>query len=188
MLNLRLRPSTSIRSLARRATAAAALFGLAVLGSACSGSPAGPDTLTAGRRVETGSGGGTLCKPPFCGVVGRIEIIAGGGSLNGPSVAAGSTVDFKVTSEEITGTGRFDGGRDNNASLSFSVTGETATIDFIWFDNGHQIFEAKDVTAPATVTLIADKACTSGTLVETIITATLENFGNTTITERHCAQ
>ena len=190
MLNHRLRPSTSIRSFALRATAGAALLGAAVLSGACSGSPAAPGTLSAGRRVETGSGGGTLCKPPFCGVFGRIEIIAGGGSLNGPSVAAGTSANFKITSDELTGTGRFDGGRNNNASLSLTVKGEIATIDFIGFDDGHQTFEDKNVTAPATVTVtpIDTKTCTSGLLVETTITATFENFGRTTIIESHCAQ
>jgi hypothetical protein len=186
MLNFRLRPSTSIRSLALRATAAAALVGVAVLGSACSGSPAAPGSLSAERRVETGSGGGTLCPPGICtGFDGRIEVIAGGGSLNGPTL--GSQVGTEATrfqlTARMTGTGRFDHG-----FISFSVERDTAIINAIWFSSEDRVYEDTGVTAPATVALIADKACASGTLVETTITATFENFGKTTITERHCAQ
>jgi hypothetical protein len=186
MLMLRLRPSTSIRSLARRATAAAALVGVAVLGSACSGSPAAPGSLSAERRVETGSGGGTLCPPTICtGFDGRIEIIAGGGSLSGPTVGSQVGTEasrFQLTSQ-MTGTGRFDHG-----FISFSVERETATINAIWYSSEDRVYEDTGVTAPATVALIDDKACASGMLVETTITAMFENFGKTTITEKHCAQ
>ena len=185
MLNLRLRPSTSIRALALRATAAAALIGVAALGSACSGSPSAPGSLSAERRVQTGSGGGTLCPPGICtGFNGRIEIIASGGTLNGPTVGGqlGDASRFSLTSR-MNGTGRFD-----NGFIDLSVERDSAFVRAIWFSAGDRVYQDVEKTVPATVTEVADKACESGTLIETAITATFENFGRTTITERHCAQ
>ena len=186
MLNLRVRPSTSIRSFVLRATAGAALLGIAVASSACSGSPSAPGTLSAERRVQTGSGGGTLCPPGVCtGFNGRIEIVASGGSLNGPTVGGqlGSDAARFTLTARLKGSGRFDDG-----FIDLSVERESAFVRAIWYSSGTRIFQDTEKTVPATVTEVADKACDSGTLIETSITATFENFGRTTITERHCAQ
>ena len=174
-----------IRSLVLRATAAVAVAGLALASGACSGSPSAPGSLSAERRVQTGSGGGTLCPPGICtGFNGRIEIIASGGTLNGPTVGGqlGDATRFSLTSH-MKGTGRFD-----NGFIDVSVERDSAVVRAIWYSSGGRVFQDTEKTVPATVTEVADKACDSGTLIETTITATFENFGRTTITERHCAQ
>jgi hypothetical protein len=185
MLNLRLRPPTSIRSRALRATAVVALLGVGVVSGACSGSPSAPGTLSAERRVQTGSGGGTLCPPGVCtGFDGRIEIVAGGGSLNGPTVGGQVGTDparFTLTAR-MNGAGRFDSG-----FIDLSVERDSAFVRAIWYSSGGRIYQDTEKTVPATVTEVAEKACESGTLIETTISATFENFGQTTITERHCA-
>jgi hypothetical protein len=188
MLNLRSRPSSSIRSLALRAGAAAALIGVAALGSACSGSPSAPGSvLSAGRRVQTGSGGGTLGPCVLCEPIsGRIEIVSVRGTLNGPTdgwETKSESRPFELTST-LKGEGTFESG-----FIKFSVEGETATIALLQLTSNGQIFENTNVKVPATVTEVADASCTtrSGTLVVTTITTPLENLGRTTITERHCA-
>ena len=162
------------------------LLGVAVVSGACSGSPSAPGTLSAERRVQTGSGGGTLCPPGICtGFDGRIEIIAGGGSLDGPTVGEQVGTDparFTLTAR-MTGSGRFDSG-----FIDLAVERESAFVRAIWYSSGTRIYQDTGKTVQATVTEIADKGCDSGTLIETTISATFENFGRTTITERHCAQ
>jgi len=187
MLNLGLRPSTSIRSLVLRATAGAALLGIAVASSACSGSPSAPGTLSAERRVETGSGGGTLCPGIVCeGINGRIEIVSNRGSLNGST--GGSQVGSEPTRFQLTSTLKGDGEQLEGGFISFTVERDTATISTIWFRSHGQIFENTNVTAPASIREVADTSCRSGLLIVTTITTTLENLGKTTITEQHCAQ
>jgi len=186
MLNLRLRTFTSIRSLVLRATAGAALFGIAVAGSACSGSPSAPGTLSAERRVETGSGGGTFCPGIVCeGVTGRIEIVSNRGSLNGST--GGSQVGSEPTRFQLSSTLK-GSGQLEDGFISFTVEQDTATISTIWFRSHGQIFENTNVTAPASIRQVADTSCRSGLLIVTTITTTLENLGKTTITEQHCAQ
>jgi hypothetical protein len=185
MLNLRLRPFPSIRSLVVRATAVAAVLGAAVVSSACSGSPSAPGTLSAERRVETGSGGGTFCPGIVCeGITGRIEIVSNRGSLNGStggSQVGSEPARFQLTSN-LKGAGQIEDG-----FISFTVERDTATISTIWFRSHGQIFENTNVTAPASVREISDSSCRSGRLIVTTITTTLENLGKTTITEQHCA-
>ena len=185
MLNSRLRSSTSIRSLLLRATAGAALLGAAVVSGACSGSPSAPGSLSAERRVETGSGGGTFCPGVVCeGITGRIEIVSNRGSLNGST--GGSQVGNEPERFQLTSTLK-GAGQLSDGFISFTVERDTATISTIWFSSHGQIFEDTNVTAPATVREVADSSCRSGIMVVTTITATLENLGKTTITEQHCA-
>lgn len=186
MLNLRLRPSTSIRSHTLRATAVVALLGIGVVSTACSGSPSAPDPLSAERRVQTGSGGGTFCPGIVCeGITGRIEIVSNRGSLNGST--GGSQVGSEPTRFQLTSTLTGDGGQLEDGFISFTVERDTATITTIWFRSHGQIFENTNVTAPASVREVADTSCRSGRLIVTTITTTLENLGKTTITEQHCA-
>ena len=185
MLNLRSRTSPSNGPLALRATAVTALLVGAVIASACSGSPSAPGALTAERRVQTGSGGGTFCPGVVCEEIsGRIEIVAVRGSLNGPTggTQVGSEPARFQLSSTLKGAGQFDDG-----FISFSVERDTATISTISFRSHGQIFENTNVTAPASIREVADPSCGSGVLVVTTITTTLENLGRTTITEQHCA-
>ena len=185
MLNLRLLSSTSIRSRALRATAVVALLGIAAVSGACSGSPSAPGTLSAERRVQTGSGGGTFCPGVVCeGINGRIEIVSNRGSLNGST--GGSQVGSEPKRFQLTSTLKGDGQLEDGF-ISFTVERDTATISTIWFRSHGQIFENTNVTAPASIREVADTSCRSGVSIVTTITTTLENLGKTTITEQHCS-
>lgn len=175
------------RARVARTAAAVALMTAAMITGGCSGSPAGPGgVLTAGRRVQDGGAGGSLCVISNCPAFkGRVEITAGGGSLNGETsgVLGDSLTTFRFTSP-LTGSGRF-----TNGYIDLQVNGDSAVVNNLWFSNGAQIFQDKGKTVPATVVTgekcLVDKDI-PGTLVTTTITATFENFGNTTIVESHC--
>jgi hypothetical protein len=184
MLKVSTRIGTSTR--AGRITGIMAIAAAAIVGVACSGSPAGPGVLSSDRRVQDGGGGGTLCTVGTCpGFAGRVQITAGGGSLAGDTtgVNEGSQTVFRFTSRP-TGTGRFTEGL-----IDLHVDGDSALVNNLWVTNGKQVFQDKGKTVPATVAV--GEKCTldrgdPGVLVQTTIEATFENLGNTTIVEQHC--
>jgi len=158
-----------------------ALVGAAIIGTACSGSPAGPGVLSSDRRVQDGGGGGTLV-PGFSG---HVELTAGGGTLSGNTAGEnlGSNSVFKIQGV-LTGTGRFKTG-----FIDLQVNGTSAVVNNLWYSDGRQVFQDAGKTVPATVEV--GGKCTldrgePGVLVQTTINATFENFGNTTIVEQHC--
>jgi hypothetical protein len=158
-----------------------ALVATAIVGTACSGSPAGPGVLSSDRRVQDGGGGGTLLP----GFTGHVEITAGGGTLSGNTEGAnqGSNTVFEFKGV-LTGTGRFDSG-----FIDLQVNGTSAVVQNLWYSDGRQTFQDKGKTVPATVEV--GGKCTldrgePGLLVQTTINAAFENFGNTTIVEQHC--
>ena len=181
-------PFVSLKSRVARPIAAAALVTMAVIAAGCSGSPAGPGgVLTAGRRVQDGGAGGTICVRTNCVLAkGNVVITAAGGSLaGGTSVELGDDLTtFRFTST-LTGRGRFVSGY-----IDLRVNGDSADVDNLWFSNGVQTFQDKGKTVPATVVTgekcQIEKSDTPGTSVTTTITATFENFGPTTIVETHC--
>jgi len=187
MVKTRMYPSAALRVTRRRTAALAALVGAALVGAACSGSPTAPDVLMSGRRVLTGSGGGTLCTPPQCeGFEGTVRVTAAGGTLFGTTEGEplGGPASFTVFARDLKGTGRFETG-----FLNVSVEGDSALIGAIWYQSAGGIFEVTQKTVPATVevTSVDTRECASGTRVTTTIVTTLENFGRTTIVETHCA-
>jgi len=164
-----------------------ALIATALAGAACSGSPAGPGVLSAGRRVQDGGGGGTLCPPGTCpGFDGRVTLTAGGGTLSGTTtgVIEGAEDAFRFTSQ-LTGTGRFKTG-----FLDIQVTGDTALVNNLWYSNGSQVFQDKGDTVSAVVTrgekCLIGRDMVPGVIVQTTIQAVFENFGQATIVEEHC--
>ena len=178
-------------------TAAAVVLIVAGLGVACSGSPTSPDAITAGRRVQTGSGGGTFCPGnPCIGINGRIEIVAANGTLQGTTggtQASGNPSSFDVTSH-LFGSGRFDDGMVDekepaaNGFVRITVDRDAAIIHPIWYSVSGRIYEDSQTNGRSSVRLIDDPVtCRSGVLVETTIVANLQNFGRTTIVETHCA-
>ena len=188
MVKARILSSAAVRVMLRRTAPLAVLVGAALLGAACSGSPTAPDVLMSGRRVQTGSGGGTLCTPPQCeGFEGTVRITAGGGTLSGKTEGEplrGDPASFTVFARDLKATGRFQTG-----FLNLSVDGDSAVIGAIWYQSAGGIFEVTQKTVPATVDVasVGTRECASGTKVTTTIVTTLENFGRTTIVETHCA-
>jgi hypothetical protein len=173
-------------TLARRLVSATIALALCALAAACSGTPASPtDTRSSERRVLTGGAGGTFCPPEACeGFTGRIEIVAGGGTLHGPTLGAqlGDEITrFELTSR-LTGTGRFGEG-----FIDAVFDRESATVRTIWYsgDSG-QILQATNQSGTPEYTTVDEKSCESGVLLVTTLTVTLENLGRTTIVERHC--
>jgi hypothetical protein len=134
--------------------------------------------------VLTGGGGGStspVCEPvELCG---RVEVRAAGGTLSGTTdvaMDALSPTTFSFTAP-LTGTGRFRTG-----FISVDVNGDTALINEIVYESANGAFGETAKIAPALVTVTPD-GCTDGrTRVETTITTTIQNFGPTTIRERHC--
>jgi len=173
--------------LTSRAALITALVAATLAGAACSGSPAGPGVLSAGRRVQDGGGGGTLCPPGTCpGFEGKVTLTAGGGTLTGSTtgVIEGAADAFRFTSQ-LTGTGRFKTG-----FLDIQVTGDTALVNNLWYSNGSQVFQDKGDTVSAVVTrgekCQIGRDMIAGTIVQTTIEGVFENFGPTTIVEEHC--
>lgn len=164
----------------------AGLFALAVLGTACSGSPTAPGTLSSERRVQTGGGGGTLC-PGACGLSGYVELQAKKGTLSGSSIGSQpgrEPVPFVFTARL---TGKGDG--YDEGFVDIAVASNTATINVAWYSTDGKVFQDTSVTTtPRIIQRPTDaKDCASGILVETTLNAKLQNFGNTTIVETHCA-
>lgn len=160
------------------------LVALALAMAACNGSPTGPGLVSSERRVQTGGGGGTFC--PDCSPLGRVEIVAGGGVLNGQTIGAQVGADYTAFhfTSHLEGRGRFDTG-----FVDIEVRDGSALIRQISYTKDGRIYQDADVTAPALVREIRDDACApTGVMVETTIRVTLENFGRTTIAERHCAR
>ena len=159
---------------------------LCALAAACSGTPTSPTNLgTSERRVLTGGAGGTLCPPPICtGFNGRIEIVAGGGTLHGPSLGGqvgDETTRFELTSR-LTGTGRFTEG-----FIDVIFERESATVRTVWFKGASgQVMQSTDRSGTPVYTETEDKNCDSGVLLATSLTLNLENLGQTTIVEQHC--
>jgi hypothetical protein len=185
-LNICARVVSSQRITSRMAIVTA-LIASALAGAACSGSPAGPGVLSAGRRVQDGGGGGTICSAGTCpGFDGRVTLTAGGGTLTGSTtgVIEGAEDAFRFTSQ-LTGTGRFKTG-----FLDIQVTGDTALINNLWYSNGPQVFQDKGDTVSAVV--VRGEKCQigrdqlPGVIVQTTINGVFENFGQTTIVEEHC--
>jgi hypothetical protein len=159
---------------------------LALAAAACSNGPTGPSVFEAGRRVLGGSGGGAQCPGGPCPtneINGTVEIIAGGGTLTGQTLVQRSSDPsrFAFTGTSLTGTGRFETG-----GIRAFVSNNTVTIDSLLNGgaNGTSMGET-GVTAPATIELLSDPSC--AVLVVTTMKAQVENFGPTTIVERHCA-
>ena len=169
------------RTISARIGAAGAVLCL-LLSAACSGSPTGPGAFTAGRRVLTGSGGGSNI--PVCtsaDLCGRVEIRAAGGSLIGTTIVqADSTSTFSFAAA-LSGSGRLTSGY-----ISVDVSGDAAVINELTYERGNGVFGEQTVSTAATVTVSPDGCSDGRDLVETRITTTLENFGPVTITERHC--
>ena len=170
--------------LTRRLTSTSLTLALCALAVGCSGVPTSPtDMRSSERRVLTGGAGGTFCPPDVCdGFTGRIEIVAGGGTLHGPTSGAQDEVTrFELTSR-LTGTGRFTDG-----FIDAIFDRESATVRTIWFtsDSG-QILQSTDRSGTPEYTAIDEKSCESGVLLRTTLTVTLENLGRTTIVEQHC--
>ena len=177
----------SPQRLTSRVAIVTALIAAALAGAACSGSPAGPGVLSAGRRVQDGGGGGTICPPGPCpGFEGKVTLVAGGGSLSGATtgVLEGAEDAFRFTSQ-LTGTGRFKTG-----FLDIPVTGDTALVNNLWYSNGSQVFQDKGDTVSAVVArgekCLLGRDMIPGTIVQTTIEGIFENFGQTTIVEEHC--
>ncbi len=172
----------SFRTLSARSAAAGAVLCLITLSAACSGSPTGPGVLTAGRRVQTGSGGGSnvpVCTP--VDICGRVDVRAAGGSLFGTTVVQAQSASTFSFAASLSGSGRFDSGY-----ISVDVSGDTAAINELSYGRANGVFGQQTVTATASVTVTTDGCSDGRDLVETSITTTIQNFGPTTITERHC--
>lgn len=165
-----------------RVASAAAIAGLIAATAACSGSPAAPGTFSSGRRVQTGSGGGSTsptCSP--ADICGRVAVTAAGGSLSGTSIVETTSAGAFAFTAPLTGSGRFTAG-----FVSVNVDGDTALIGQITYDRGNGAFGETNVSVPA-VTTIREGGCAGGrTLVQTSITANIQNLGPTTIVESHC--
>ena len=148
---------------------------------ACSGSPTSP--LSSERRVQTGGGGGTVL-PVACEKLSCVEIVAGGGTLSGKVVVTQPTADpvpFAFTST-MEGTGRFE-----NGTIAVAVDRGSAVIREITYAVDDRVYGDGGVSAEPTIRLVEDAGCASGIVVETTFVAILENFGRTTISERHCS-
>ena len=170
------------RSVACRTAAAAVVAGLIAAGAGCSGSPTGPGTFSAGRRVQTGSGGGSTS--PTCStgdICGRVAVTAAAGSLSGTSIVDTTSPGVFAFTASLVGSGRFTAG-----FISAQVNGDAAVIHEITYEQKNGAFGETSASVPA-LTTIREGGCADGrTLVETRITATFQNFGPTTIVESHC--
>ena len=169
--------TVSPQRLTSRVAIVTALIAAALAGAACSGSPAGPGVLSAGRRVQDGGGGGTICPPGPCpGFEGKVTLVAG--------VIEGAEDAFHFTSQ-LTGTGRFKTG-----FLDIQVTGDTALVNNLWYSNGSQVFQDKGDTVSAVVArgekCLIGRDQIPGVIIQTTIEGIFENFGQTTIVEEHC--
>jgi hypothetical protein len=171
----------------------ALILGLAILNAACSGSPVNPSDVgiqSSERRVQTGGSGGTFClQVAACSrFQGRLEIIAGGGTLTGTTSGAqrDAETSFEFTAE-LSGTGRFTDG-----FIDAIYDRESATVRTIWFrGQGEQYFQATNESGTPTYTELTEKGspeagCVSGRFLESRLTVILENLGPTEIIERHC--
>jgi hypothetical protein len=169
-------------SFLRRVAAVVGLSGLIGLAAACSGSPTSPSVFSAERRVETGSGGGSTS--PTCSatdVCGRVSVSAAGGTLSGTSIVDTTSPGVFAFTAPLTGTGRFTDG-----FISADVNGGTAVIYELTYGRSNGTFGETSVSVPA-VTTVTPGGCADGrALVETRITATLQNLGPTAIVESHC--
>jgi hypothetical protein len=176
--------SRSARSSIVRTLTLSALLGASALGAACSGSPTGPGALSSERRVGTGGAGGTIS--PGCldgSSICEVQVTSAGGTMQGSTeVGTASATNFQFKAQLQPGSGRFSGG----GYIDVEVNGTTATIHEISFRRGDARLGDAGVTVPATVRVTEDACRNGGDLIETTIVATLQNFGPTTITERHC--
>lgn len=149
--------------------------------AACSGGPTSPGALSSDRRVQTGGGGGTVA-PVACTKVNCVDVTAAGGTLSGGGRLSQVSGDTSFTVKaDLTGTGRFQFG-----TIDLEVRDTTALIRQLTYSNDGRVFGDSLVPASPSIRLIDEPGCDSGVLVETTITARLENFGPTTIVERHC--
>lgn len=165
-----------------RMAAVIAVAGLIASGAGCSGSPTGPGTFSSERRVQTGSGGGSTS--PTCSaadICGRVAVTAAGGSLSGTSIVETTSPGVFAFTAPLSGSGRFIAG-----FISVNVSGNTAVINEITYERGNGAFGETSVSVPAVTTLRAGGCAEGRTLVETRITATIQNLGPTTIVESHC--
>ena len=151
-------------------------------GAGCSGTPTGPGTFSSERRVQTGSGGGSTS--PTCSaadICGRVAVTAAGGSLSGTSIVDTSSPGVFAFTAPLVGSGRFTAG-----FISVDVSGDTAVINQITYERGNGAFGETSVSVPA-LTTIREGGCADGrTLVQTRISANVQNLGPTTIVESHC--
>jgi hypothetical protein len=161
---------------------AVAIAGFMAATAGCSGPPTGPGTFSSERRVQTGSGGGSTS--PTCStadICGRVVVTAAGGSLSGTSIVETTSPGAFAFTAPLSGSGRFTAG-----FISVDVNGDAAVINEITYERGNGAFGETAVSVPA-VTTIREGGCADGrTLVQTRITATIENLGPTTIVESHC--
>ena len=165
-----------------RWTSVAVVLSVAAAGMACSGSPTSPASSSE-RRVQTGGGGGTVL-PIACEKLSCVEVVAGGGTLSGKTVVTQPSRDmsqFTFTSQ-MEGTGRFD-----NGVIAVAVDRHSVLIREIAYSKNGQVYQDTGVTAVPTIRFVDDAGCASGVVVETTFVAMFENFGRTTINERHCA-
>jgi hypothetical protein len=166
-----------------RIAAVVAVTGLIGVGAACSGSPTGPGVFSSERRVQTGSGGGSTT--PTCSAAdlcGRVDVTASGGTLSGTSIVETTGAGVFTFNAPLTGTGRFGAG-----FISADVNGATAVINEITYQRGNGTFGQTSLSVPATVTVTEGGCAGGGSLVETRITTTVQNFGPTVIVASHCA-
>jgi hypothetical protein len=165
-----------------RIAGAVVLAGLIAAGAGCSGSPTEPGAFLSERRVETGSGGGSTS--PVCStadICGRVAVTAAGGSLSGTSTVEITSPRVFAFTAPLSGSGRFTSG-----FISAEVSGDTAVIHEITYQRGNGAFGETSVSVPA-LTTIREGGCADGrTLVQTRITAPIQNLGPTTIVESHC--
>ena len=165
-----------------RMAAVVAVAGLLATGAGCSGSPTGPGAFSSERRVQTGSGGGStspVCTP--ADICGRVTVTAAGGSLSGTSVVDTTSPGVFAFTANLTGSGRFTAG-----FISAEVSGDTAVIHEITYERGNGTFGETSVSVPAQTTVRAGGCADGRTLVQTRITATLQNLGPATMVESHC--